>query len=229
MKTTMGRAFLAVVMLGQAFQWTRAETLELQAGRDATLIEDPQGARANGKGPYFFVGRTAQQENAIRRAALFFDVTAIPDRAIVESVSFTLSLAPSNQGPVTIEAHRLLADWGEGLSLSTGGSGAPAQPGDVTWIHRFFDDVFWPRPGGLFVERSSATRVVDEPGSYTWDSTPHLVQDVQAWLAGPHQNNGWILIGDETRPQTAQSFGSRENPELSARPVLTVTYRLPSE
>jgi hypothetical protein len=33
--------------------------------------------------------------------------------------------------------------------------------------------------------------------------------------------------GDETTPQTAKSFASRENPDLSLRPVLEVTYRLP--
>jgi hypothetical protein len=229
MKTAIRRAFPTMLLLGVLSGTARAETIELQAGRDATLIENPHGALANGKGPFFFVGHTAQDQNGIRRAALFFDLSAIPDHAIAESVSLQLSLAPSNGGPVEISLHRLLADWGEGLSFSTGGSGAPSQPGDVTWTHRFFDTVPWARPGGLFVERESASRAVDVPGLYTWESTVHLVKDVQVWLAAPDRNFGWILIGDETRLQTSQSFGSRENPEASARPVLTVTYRVPSE
>jgi len=199
MKTTVWRAFVAVLMLSQFSGLVCAETVELQAARDATLIENPEGALANGKGPFFFVGRTAQEQHGIRRAVLFFDLSEIPERAIVESVSLRLSLAPSNPGPVEIEVHRLLSDWGEGISSSMGGGGVPAQPGDVTWIHRFFDDVFWTLPGALFVQRASASQVVDGPGVYTWNGPAHLVQDVQAWLAGPRVNNGWILIGDETR------------------------------
>ncbi len=35
------------------------------------------------------------------------------------------------------------------------------------------------------------------------------------------------LLGDETTPQTAKSFASREEPDASLRPVLEVTYQLP--
>jgi hypothetical protein len=56
-------------------------------------------------------------------------------------------------------------------------------------------------------------------------STNHLVQDVRLWWSAPERNFGWILIGDETTPQTAKSFASRESPEPALRPVLEVTYR----
>ena len=59
------------------------------------------------------------------------------------------------------------------------------------------------------------------------ESTNHLVQDVRLWNSAPQQNFGWIVIGDETTPQTAKSLASRESPEPSVRPVLEVTYRLP--
>ena len=44
-----------------------AETVLVEAGRDATLIEDPDGAWANGSGPFLFAGRTTQDQNGIRR------------------------------------------------------------------------------------------------------------------------------------------------------------------
>lgn len=204
-----------------------AETIEIEAGRDATLIEDPQGAGANGSGPYFFAGRTNQSRESVRRALLYFDVSAIPRGAKVESASLQLWLAPSNTGPVGLRLHRVLADWGEGPSYASGGGGAPSLPGDATWIHRVFDTILWVRPGGQFVPRPSASRTVDGPGPYTWDNPGMLAHDVQLWVAAPARNFGWILVGDETRSQTSQSFASKENPDPSVRPRLTITYRLP--
>ena len=51
-----------------------AETAGIEPDRDATLIEDPNGAFANGSGPNFFVGRTNQEQNGIRRALVRFPV-----------------------------------------------------------------------------------------------------------------------------------------------------------
>jgi len=207
-----------------------AETVLVEASRDATLIEDPDGALANGSGPAFFIGRNNQAENSVRRGLLTFDVAAfLPRNARVESVRLTLQMLPSNRASARIGLHRLLAAWGEGPSFASGGGGDFSQAGDATWIHTFYDDAFWVRPGGQFVARASASRDVAAPGSYTWESTRKMVADVRRWLASPQRNFGWILLGDETAPQTAKSFASREEPEPSLRPVLEVTYHLSSE
>ena len=204
-----------------------AETVDIPAGRDATLIEDPDGALGNGSGTRLFAGRTNQETGGVRRAVLYFDVaSALPEHALVEAASLTLYLAPSNPGPRDIRLHRLLADWGEGASASSGGLGAPAQTGDVTWLHRFFDREFWVVSGGQFVGSASATRSVDEPGFYTWSSTNQLVADVRMWSEAPGRNFGWIVMGDETQRQTSKSFASREEPDDALRPVLSVTYRV---
>ncbi len=224
----MGRtSFLLVLLLSTPVE---AETVLVEAGRDATLIEDPDGALANGSGPSFFVGRTNQAEGGVRRGLLYFDVAAgLPEQAIVESVSLSLSVGSSNPGAVEIRLHRLLAGWGEGPSASAGGQGAPSEPGDVSWIHTFYEDTFWIHSGGQFIGRESASLVVDGAGPYALESTTHLVQDVRLWLAAPQRNFGWILIGDETKRQTAQGFASREAPDPSLRPVLVVSYRLPGD
>jgi hypothetical protein len=205
-----------------------AETVRIEADRDATLVEQPDGALANGSGSFFFAGRTSQEQDSIRRALLRFDVAAaLPDRVIIESVSLTLFMSPSNPEMREFRLHRVLADWGEGPSSSSGGGGRPAEPGDATWIHTFHDYDFWVHSGGQFSGRASARLDVAGSAFYTWESTHHLVQDVRLWTSASQRNFGWILIGDETTPQTAKSFASRENPDPALRPVLEVTYRTP--
>jgi hypothetical protein len=205
-----------------------SETILLEATQDATLIEDPSGALANGSGPVFFVGRTNQREQSVRRSLLRFDVAAaLPKRARVERARLVLAMQPSNTTPHQVRVHRLLAGWGEGDSFASGGGGARSQPGDATWIHRFYDDVLWVRPGGQFVARASASREVAASGPYTWGSTRKLVADVRLWLAAPRRNFGWILIGDESTPQNVKAFASREEPNALLRPVLELDYRLP--
>jgi len=204
----------------------RAEQVTIIADADATLIEDPQGAFANGAGP-LFIGRTNQAAGSRRRAVLRFDVAgALPARSIVEGVELTLHLEPSNFGePGSL--HRLLADWSEGPTFSGGGGGRPSQDRDVTWIHTRYPEETWVRPGGQFVARPSATAVLGDPGFYTWSGDRHMLEDVRLWLHAPSRNFGWILIGDETLPQTARSFASREDPDEDLRPRLTIRYRSP--
>jgi hypothetical protein len=205
-----------------------AETVLIEAGRDATLIEEPDGALANGSGPAFFVGRNNQAQNSVRRGLIYFDLaTALPRNARVESVRFTLYMWPSNPGLRTLRLHRLLSDWGEGASFASGGGGDVSTSGDATWIHTFYDDEFWLRPGGHFVRRASASRDVGASGFYTWEATQKMLADVRLWLRAPRRNFGWILIGDETTPQNAKGFASREESDPSLRPVLEVTYHLP--
>jgi len=199
------------------------QTITIEATHDATLIEDPDGAFANGSGPALFVGRTSSA--GARRALLSFDVAgALPADAIVDGAALTVFMTPSNADPHLIAVHRVLADWGEGPSVSSGGGGRPSMPGDVTWIHTFWDTDFWPRPGGQFVRRDSAVLEVGGTGLYTWRSTEHLVQDVRLWQRSPDRNFGWILVGDESIPQTSKSFASREHPDAMLRPVLHITW-----
>jgi hypothetical protein len=205
-----------------------AETVRIEADRDATLVEHPDGDLANGSGPAFFVGRTGQGQNSIRRTLLRFDVaSALPERAIIESVSLTLFMRESNPETREIRLYRVLTDWGEGPSSASGGGGRPSEPGDVTWIHTFYDFEFWTHSGGQFVGRASARLDVAGSAFYTLESTNHLVQDVRLWVSAPQRNFGWILIGDETTSQTAKSFASRENSDPVLRPMLVVTYRTP--
>ena len=70
----------------------------------------------------------------------------------------------------------------------------------------------------------AATASIGGLNSYTWNSTPELVADVQSWLDSPSTNYGWILIGNENESSTAKRFDSKENAIESDRPLLKVIY-----
>ena len=206
------------------------EDVVLDPIRDATLIEHPDGARANGSGPAFFVGRTGQSRDSRRRAVIAFDVAeALPERAIVTRVRLWLHLAPSNEAPIDIGLHRVLSSWGEGASSASGGGGAPSGPGDVTWIHAFYPDLLWQTPGGDFAASPSATTAISEPGWYVWGSSPGMLADVQDWLEQPASEHGWILVGGEADASTSRRFDSRESESLDLRPHLEIEFVLPCE
>ena len=202
-----------------------ALTADIPASRDSTLIEQSEGALGNGAGPNFFAGRTAQTSGYLRRALLAFDVAAhVPAGAVITGASLSLHASITTEGPRDLSLHRVLSDWGEGASSTDGGRGVPSEAGDATWIHTFHDTQFWIAAGGDAVMNLSSMTPVDGPGYYTWPSTPEMTADVQGWLDDPASNFGWMLIGDEAAPVSAKRFDSRENPDASTRPLLTVTY-----
>ena len=226
----MRHSVLAALALAGLVTPARAATVAIPASQDTTLVEDPNGALANGAGPAIFAGRTAASDDGVRRGLVVFDLVqglpAIPPTAMsVEKVVLVLTnLTESNVAPAEYRLHRMLADWGEGTSSSSGGAGAAATPGDATWIHTFYAEAFWMHNGAQFVGQPSARLVLAGPGVLRFESDA-LLRDVRFWARHPERNFGWILIGDETRAQTARAFASRENPAPALRPVLEVTYR----
>lgn len=200
------------------------EVVVLPSVRDATLVESATGALANGSGPAIFAGRTSQAVDPRRRALLAFDASsALPAGARVVAAELVLELTPSNPGSASITVHRVLAEWGEGASSASGGSGAPAQPGDTTWLHAVRPDRYWREPGGDFAAEPSAGAIAAEPGPYRFASSG-LAADVQAWLDGSADDFGWVLIGDETGPTTSKRFASRESEDPTIAPALVIRF-----
>jgi len=221
------RMALALLLVGNA----RAATLTVVADRDGTLIESSDGSLASGAGPYVFAGRNNMADNGVRRGLLRFNLAGALPRSgphVIETVALVVTnLTESNTEPREYRLHRILADWGEGASSSAGGGGAPSEPGDATWIHTFHSRSYWSHNGGQFDGEPSARLVVAGAGTYRFAS-PQLERDVALWAARPELNFGWILIGDETVRQTVRAFGSRENPDPAARPVLEITFHGPA-
>ncbi len=171
-----------------------------------------------------------------RRALIDFDIAAnVPTSATITSVqltSFLGQVAGNDQTPRTIGLYELTADWGEGTtgsSMMIGGTGQgfPANPGDATWNARFFPGTLWTTPGGDHNATASATSVVGTAinAPYTWQPTPALVSDVQAWLNTPATNFGWELINlDESTATDFRAFYTRDFSGATPRPQLQVTF-----
>lgn len=202
-----------------------ANVLIVPANKDTTLFEDAAGGLGGGASSAFFTGRLGSLGNgALRRAAISFDLSAIPAGALVTSASLNLTLVKGNGGPQPIELHRFTTNWGEGASVG-GPQGTTAATNDATWVYNFYKTSTWVTPGGDFIPSPSATQTADFSGSIIWGSTSQMVADVQGWANDPSSNFGWALVGNESTLQTAKEFSSRDS--FAGQPALTVTFTVP--
>ena len=208
----------------------RADVATLRAALDNTIFQELTG-NSDGAGPTLYAGKIAT--GPLRRAFIMFDVAAstIPPGSTVDAVILHLNITrvPPTPSPTALSLFRVFSSWGEGTSASNLGVGAPAQPGDVTWLDRFFPNDPWTSPGGdLEPALLSAGPVSAASGAYTIPSTPALVQDVQLWLDLPSaQNFGWMIQGDEGlgAASSVREIGSRQN--ATAFPTLEIHYTTP--
>jgi hypothetical protein len=222
----MTRCLASALLILLSSAAARAQvTAVLHPSKDNTLYFDPSGGLSNGAGPTLFAGVTAIGDS--RRAVLAFDVAgAIPTGSTIVSAQLRMTVNMTISGSVAIFLHALQADWGEGTSdtgPSGGGSGIAATTGDATWIHTFFPGSQWTTNGGDFVAAPSASTSVVGAGTWTWNSG-QMVADVQGWLDTPPSNYGWLVKSDELAIFTAKRFASREEPDISIRPTLVVTF-----
>jgi len=216
----------------------QAETAYLTPSADTTLLESFP-ANNFGANEYFNCGTT--QNYTTNRALLKFDVAgAIPPGAQIRAVFLTVQVVGTpvdGDEPSNFALHRLLRDWGEGNKSGhppqQSQLGQPATTNEATWTHRFaFTTNTWAAAGGVggmdfATNASSETFVYGLNFSpYTFDSTPDLVADAQAWLDHTESNFGWLLLSQsEDFDFTARRFASREDPFRA--PVLAVEYSIP--
>ncbi|TDR19443.1 DNRLRE domain-containing protein [Marinicella litoralis] len=204
-----------------------SDVLFLAANKDNTLYESPDPGLSNGAGNYFFVGRTFQGSNSLRRGLLQFDLSAIPNGSTINSVTLKITASRFRGSSQTINLHKVSQDWGEGSSDASGneGGGTAAQPGDATWTSAFNGGNQWMTLGGDFAPNISASLLVDGLQTYNFASAS-LTSDVQNWVDFPTENFGWVLIGNESTAGTAYRFNAREN--SSTTPELTVDFTPPT-
>ncbi|MCA8949092.1 MAG: DNRLRE domain-containing protein [Planctomycetes bacterium] len=211
--------------------WSAAQsTALLPAVADATLYEDPAGSLASGSGGCVFAGVNGHGNR--RRALVRFDLALIPPGSQIVAAELRLFVSRSNFTPaLAVDAHRVLASWGEGPSVAAGGGGAgsSALPGDATWAHRSWPGTFWSALGGDFAAAPSATSATPQLGPATWSSTPALIADVQAWLDQPAANHGWLLKTVEAGPIQIRRFDSRESGASPLPPELFVAWVAPGQ
>lgn len=209
-----------------------AATLEIPVLRDAVLYQDAAGNQASGAGDFLTAGRNNQGTNSIRRSLLQFDFSLLPTGAQVTSATLRLHLSTTvTTETVMLSVHRMTAQWGAGPGNPTGNeqNGVAPVTGDSTWLHAGFPSTLWATPGGDFIPSASAlASVTNSSGFFTW-SSPLIVDDVNAWLADPGKNSGWVLRSDESAPQTAKRFESGDSASMSFRPALVIDYNVVPE
>jgi hypothetical protein len=220
------RALLVLLSMLLGAGPVTADTVVLTPTKDNTLYEDGLGTLSNGAGDHLFAGETGQLRAV--RGLLEFDIASnVAAGATILSATLTLNMSRSNNpAGETVSLHRVDQEWGEGTSHagSGEGGGAPATPGDATWVHTFFPGSFWTNAGGDFVTAPSASATVTGLGFYAWSSAG-LVADVQGFLDDDARNHGWILIGNESA--LAKRFDSRDNSTPGNRPHLTIDFTPP--
>ena len=172
--------------------------LVLTASRDTTLYQE--SAVGNGAGEWIFAGATEPSKNdaAMRRALLGWNLSTVPAGAVIASASVSLRMDRTISPSYSFSLHKMLANWGEGSANagSQEGDGSPASATDATWLKPFFGQAgLWTTPGGDFSGAGSASLGVNASAAYTWNS-PGLAADVNAWLANPDTNFGWVLKAD---------------------------------
>lgn len=203
-----------------------AQNVDVLPVADASLIEDPAGAFADGAGPHVYVGRTNSAGGyGARRALLRFDVAAaVPPGFEVVSASLVVHQSSFNGNPTTVALHRVLTAWNEGPSNagSPGGGGAPAVAGDATWTHAVLPSSPWTAAGGDFAPTPVAAVPVLNPGFYVFGPTPALTAAVRDLRANPASDFGWLLKTTDEQIGVAKRFDSREN--LGFEPVLSIVY-----
>jgi hypothetical protein len=240
MRATMGQGNLLPMMQWFSLLGFAAPVFGLSITNlpfaDTSLIE-AAADNSNGGQEFVLAGRT--QSNSRVRALYRFDLGALPTNSVILSATVQLDCIRRSSEPmcvadVSFELHRLMRAWGEGTNVAdvNPGLGSPASPGDATWNHAFFPTNAWSVPGGQagvdFSAVGSSFQFITTPSAspYRFESTPEMVDDVQAWVRTPAQNFGWMLIANpEDTPCTARRFNSRE--DSNSQPLLEIEYRVP--
>ncbi len=94
-----------------------AAQLDLFPQQDNTIYETISFPLSNGASQYLFTGRTGNNnDNALRRAVLKFDLNQIPDRSTINSVELVLTVSRQvNNSNVSL--HLTESDWGKALPM----------------------------------------------------------------------------------------------------------------
>ena len=228
---------LALLFGAELVATTLAETVILNASADATLFEVSPNNSAGGD-VFFNAGTT--QNRTRNRALLQFDISsAIPAGSQITGVGLQVEVTrqPSDGFEASLFGlHRVLRSWGEGTTIvddNAGGLGAPAMPGDATWLHRFAFSDAWAAPGGAagidYKTEFSGSLFIFGVDLYQFEGTADMITDIQYWLDNPTNNFGWMLMTQsEELPFTGRRFASREDPN-GGGPRLIVDYTVVPE
>ncbi len=231
---------------------TLPETLEITFGegqevtfsgalRDTTLIVHPQKQERNYNaggeefllctpiGGVFFVSFDIMEA--------FEEIGIIGEANILEASISLYAESVENDTPQQIIVRRVLLPWHEGVQKF-----APAQENELTYNSAMHQNFPWNKPPAqAMLEGVNGEDASDYNGSedvayridglteigaaetrYVWKGTP-VTEAARFWLTNPDYSYGYLFaLRDGTAPVR---FSSKEHPDESLRPVLTIRYR----
>ncbi len=231
---------------------TLLETLEITFGegqevtfsevtRDTTLIVHPQKKEKNYNaggeefllctpiGGVFFVSFDIMEA--------FEEIGIMEEASILEASISLYAESVENDTPQQIIVRRVLLPWHEGVQKS-----APAQENELTYNSAMHQNFPWNKPPAqAMLEGVNGEDPTDYNGSedvahridgvteigpaetrYVWKGTP-VTDAARFWLTNPDYSYGYLFA---LRDGTASvRFSSKEHPDETRRPVLTIRYR----
>ena len=231
---------------------TLLETMEITFGegqevtfsggtRDTTLIVHPQKKERNYNaggekfllctpiGSVFFVAFDIME--------VFEEIGITQEASILEASVSLYVESVGNNSPQQIIIRRVLLPWHEGVQKSQ-----PAKENELTYNSAMHQSFPWNKPPAqAMLEGINGEHPSDYNGSedvayridglteigaaerrYVWNGTP-VTEAARFWLANPDYSYGYLFA---LRDGTASvRFSSKEHPDETLRPVLTIRYR----
>ncbi len=141
-----------------------------------------------------------------RRALLQFNISVIPASSTITYAQFQAFLNSSvGLTDSAVEIHRITEAWTDD---------------DATWNNRL-SSTAWTTAGGTYSSTvENLTNVSSTQGWYNWTITSL----VQSWVNSTYQNNGLIMIGQESAAGSFKRFSSSDTLAASFRPILTINF-----
>jgi hypothetical protein len=156
-----------------------------------------------------------RRNGIVDRGLLRFDLSSIPTGVVIRSATLRLAVIRVPRFPANSDfsLYRMLRRWGEDADWGQATAGTA-----------------WSAPGGQegvdYSGSKSSIRFVAGLGTYDFGPSSRMTEDIQAWLASPSANYGWMLKSDsENVGGSARHFGSRESTQP---PQLLLQYGNPA-
>jgi hypothetical protein len=206
--------------------------IEIPADADSALLEFSPDYNLGRQSdlPSGTLGATAGSTRS--RLLIRLDLAGLPPQAVVQSAILKLAVVkvPAGAADSVFALHRMLTPWREGNQHGVMPGGALAAPGETTWNERLVGEAAWGKAGGEpgvdFAASPTATERLAGSGLYEIELGAQGARDLEAWLAAPETNYGWMLISQsEDVLKTARRLASREAAENPPR--LVVRYEVP--
>ena len=230
---------VAILILLAIPRPSRSDEITLPAVQDNVIYSESN--LSYGAGTCLQVGRptiSTERQPLIRRSLLRFDLSAIPPGSRIVSARLNLfRFLPGGPGD-RLYLHRLNQDWGEGdegagdeCTARPKQWGRPPTEMASTWNYRFFGaKTVWSTESGAPLRGGNFETAFSDSGSFPgWMQVVVLegsgiTRDVTGWVEDRSSNHGWIMRGDETQGGTGARYASRQHPDPTLRPTLTVLF-----